>query len=57
MEEELLTGRKVTAKKLGICVRTLDKAVSTGELKSTRIGCRVLFSPQQILAYIKKKSR
>jgi excisionase family DNA binding protein len=57
MEDASLTARKPAAKQLGVCVRTLDKAVANGELKATRIGRRVLFSQQQLLAYIKKKSR
>lgn len=42
--ETLLFSRKDAAMMLGICVRSLDHAVSSGHIKARRLGRRVLFT-------------
>jgi excisionase family DNA binding protein len=48
--------RKETAQKLKISLPTLSKHERTGLLKSERIGRRVLFSEDDIEAYLKGSS-
>ena len=45
---ELLLNRKQSAAALGICVRSLDHAVSCGLLRPRRLGRRVLFTPEAL---------
>ena len=54
-EARLLSVRD-TADRLGISLSTLDRIRRSGEIGCTRIGRRVLFSPNQIDIYVKQQS-
>ncbi len=46
--EPILIGRRDAARLLGICVRSLDHAVTAGLLKPRRFGRRVLFTSEEL---------
>jgi excisionase family DNA binding protein len=57
LEQQQLRGRRERAQQLGICVRTFDELVATGEIKSIKIGSRRLTSDRAIAEFIAKKER
>ena len=51
-----LHGRSEVADQFGISERTLDRAVADGELKNFKIGTRVLYAEEDLLAWLESKS-
>ena len=52
-----LRSRGFWAERLGICEATLARAAKRGDLAFTRIGDRVLHSPEAISAWITQRER
>ena len=45
------------AKKLGICVRTLDKLMSDGQISYLKVKNRVIFSQEDLDAFVERSRR
>jgi excisionase family DNA binding protein len=55
--DRLLIDARTAARMLGVSPRTLWKLTDIGELPHVRIGRRVLYCPQQLLAWIELRSK
>ena len=53
--EALLT-REEAAERLGISTRTLDDMEEAGEIQAVRIRGRVLYAPETLQAYIRRRA-
>ncbi len=53
---EALLPREEAAERLGISVRTLDDMEEAGEIQAVRIRGRVLYAPETLQAYIRRRA-
>lgn len=54
--DDKIISRRDAARKLGICLPTLDKAIDEGKLKAFRLNNRVLLKTSDIEAGLKRKA-
>jgi excisionase family DNA binding protein len=53
---DALLPREEAAERLGISVRTLDDMEETGEIQAVRIRGRVLYAPETLKAYVRRRA-
>jgi excisionase family DNA binding protein len=53
---DALLPREEAAERLGVSVRTLDDMEEAGEIQAVRIRGRVLYAPETLQAYIRRRA-
>jgi len=53
---DALLPREETAERLGVSTRTLDDMEEAGEIQAVRIRGRVLYAPETLQAYIRRRA-
>ena len=56
LEESLTVNVKTAARMLGVCERTVRTLTKNGELPVIRIGCRAVYSREDLVEFVRQRS-
>lgn len=57
MQTTVLVSRQDAAKSLGICLRTIDNLINSGEISVRRLGRRVLVLPESLERFARGEAK